>query len=241
MKYLNKDNMENQPKHKNPTILLGLDSSGISCAAGVSTDSKLQGEISINNKNIHSEKLAIFIDFILDNLKISLEYLSGMIISAGPGSFTGLRIGYSLAKGIAHQLNIPLIEVPTLDVWAYQSGEQNQPIMPVIDAYRGEIFYSIYKWEKGQFSQINDYSITTIESLKQIINQNTLITGLFSEKLKSEISETLSPFAVFSSKINSSPSIRALLDLGYQKFVRQEFSDLNSCEPFYMRKFKGVS
>ena len=85
--------MENKTEHKNQTVLLGLDSSGISCASGISTDNQLQGEISISNKNVHSEKLAIFIDFILDNLKISLEDLSGIVISAGPGSFTGLRIG----------------------------------------------------------------------------------------------------------------------------------------------------
>lgn len=233
--------MENQTRHKNPLVLLGLDSSGVSCSAGVAIDNQFQGEISITNKNVHSEKLAIFVEFILENLKITIEDLSGIVISAGPGSFTGLRIGYSLAKGVAHQSNIPIIEVPTLDVWAYQAGKQNLTIMPVIDAYRGEIFYSIYEWEKGQFKRTGDYSISSIINLNRIIKQNTLITGAFSESLKLEIAETLSPFAVFTSEVNSSPSIRALMDLGHQKFVQKKFSDLNSCEPFYMRKFKGVS
>jgi tRNA threonylcarbamoyladenosine biosynthesis protein TsaB len=233
--------MERSDKNKNKTILLGVESSGITCGAGISINNQLRDEKVVNGKNIHSEKLAIFVNTILENLNLPVENLSGIVISAGPGSFTGLRIGYSLAKGIAHQLNIPIIEVPTLDVWAYQTNEQQILIMPLIDAYREEVFYSIYKWEKSEFKRTADYSISKIDNLPQIVKQKILIVGYVPEKIKSEVEKALSNYAVFPNKNNSMLSIAALLDLGYQKFKEKEFSDLNSCEPFYMRKFKGVS
>lgn len=233
--------MERSDKNKNNTVLLGVETSGITCGAGISINNELQEEKVENGKNIHSEKLAVFVNTILENLNLSVEDLSGIVISAGPGSFTGLRIGYSLAKGIAHQLKIPIIEIPTLDVWAFQISEQQVPIVALIDAYRDEVFYSIYKWEKNKFQRTTDYSISKIDNLPQIVKQKVLITGNFPEKIKSEIEKTLSTHAVFSNKNNSMLSISALLDLGYQRFMKKEFSDLNRCEPFYMRKFKGVS
>lgn len=233
--------MKNQVKTKNEIALLGIESSGITCGVGVSINGQLQGEISLSSRNIHSEKLAVFAEFILDSLKTRLEDLSGIVLSAGPGSFTGLRIGYSLAKGLAHSLNIPIVEVATLDVWAYQLGQQSLLIMPVIDAYRDEIFYSIYEWEQGEMKRQSDYSIIKIEDLRQVVKQKTIISGFLSEQLGLKIKDALSDLTIFPKMPHSTISVKALLDLGHKKFEVGEFSDLNSCEPFYMRKFKGVT
>ncbi len=231
--------MEKQTEYKNSVVLLGIESSGSTCGVGVAVENQLQGEISVKSQNIHSEKLAAFVEFILENLQITFEDLTGIVLSAGPGSFTGLRIGYSLAKGIAHPLNMPIVEVPTLDVWAHQAAEQNIPIMSAVDAYRGEVFYSIYKWDQNQFERLSDYSIIKIDELNRVVEEKTLIAGAISEKLKLNIKKTLSSLAVF--RGTSMPSIGTLLELGNQKFKRGEFSDFDNSEPFYMRKFKGVS
>lgn len=233
--------MKNQIKNKSESVLLGIESSGITCGVGVSISGQLRGEISLNSKNIHSEKLAAFTEFILDNLEMKAEDLSGIILSAGPGSFTGLRIGYSLAKGLAHSLNIPIVEIPTLDIWAHQMGKQSLPIIPVIDAYRDEIFYSIYQWEQSEMKRQTDYSVIKIANLDQIVKQKTIITGSLAEQVLSKIRKALSDLGVFPGNFHSIISIGALLELGHKKFEKGEFSDLNSCEPFYMRKFKGVA
>ena len=231
--------MKDQTQEKKSVTLLGIESSGSTCSVGVSMKNQLQGEISINGRNIHSEKLAPFVEFILENLQITFTNLDAIVLSAGPGSFTGLRIGYSLAKGIAHPLNMPIIEVPTLDVWAYQVGERNIPLMSVVDAYREEIFYSIYGWDDNQFRRQTDYSIIKIDELGQIVNEKMLINGSISDKLKSDLKKTIPSHAIFQN--SSMPSVGALLELGFKKYEQEEFSDLNSSEPFYMRKFKGVS
>jgi tRNA threonylcarbamoyladenosine biosynthesis protein TsaB len=224
---------------KQKTILLGIESSGATCGVGVSINNRLVKEISVNGRNVHSEKLPMFVQSVLEDLKIEIAHLSGIVLSAGPGSFTGLRIGYSLAKGIAHHSRIPIVEVPTLDVWAYQIGPQNSKIVAAIDAYRNEIFYSIYEWKEKRFARISDYSILNIENIAERITQPTLITGAITPTLESQITKitSLSLFRNGTSK----PSMDALLELGLQKFERGELSDLNNCEPFYMRKFKGVS
>jgi len=230
--------MTQDTNSKKKKVLLGIESSGMTCGIGISADNRLLKEISVNGKNVHSEKLAVFTESILHSVKIEVEDLSGIVLSAGPGSFTGLRIGYSLAKGIAHRSKIPIIEVSTLDVWAYQLGEQNSQIMAVIDAYRNEIFYSIYRWEQNQFRRITDYSIVRIEELDKLIAERTLITGAIPAELKAEIGK-ISSLAIFENG-TTRLSMKSLLELGHKKFVMGEFSDLNDCEPFYMRKFKGV-
>jgi tRNA threonylcarbamoyladenosine biosynthesis protein TsaB len=224
---------------KRETILLGIESSGTTCGVGVSINSRLMKEISVNGRNVHSEKLPMFVQSVLEELKIKIAHLSGIVLSAGPGSFTGLRIGYSLAKGIAHHSRIPIVEVPTLDVWAYQIGPKNSKIMAAIDAYRNEIFYSIYEWKEERFARISDYSIINIENIAERIAQPTLITGAITQTLESQIAKITS-LSLFRNGTYK-PSMDALLELGLQKFERGELSDLNNCEPFYMRKFQGVS
>ena len=111
--------------------------------------------------------------------------------------------------------------------------------MAVIDAYRNEIFYSIYEWNQRQFVRISDYSIVNIQDIAERITQPTLITGVITQAIESEISKVGS-LTVFENG-TSKPSMNALLELGYQKFQKGELSDLDNCEPFYMRRFKGVS
>lgn len=220
--------------------MLGIESSGGVCAVGVSSDSRIIGEISLNSPNIHSTKLASCVDFILHNLQVRFEELSAIALSAGPGSFTGLRIGYSFAKGIAHPLGIPIIEVPTLDAWAYQEGEQQGQTLAVIDAYRDELFYAMYERRKSRLKRATDYAIIKIDELGRRISAPTRITGSISEKIQSQISSVV-PNALFSNRMSAAPSMAALLELASDKFRRKEFSDLDDSEPFYMRKFKGVS
>lgn len=231
--------MTEQNISRNKTVLLGIESSGLTCAVGISIDDRLDKGLSVNGKNVHSEKLAVFTESLLDDLKIEIADLSGIVLSAGPGSFTGLRIGYSLAKGIAHISKIPIVEVPTLDVWAHQLGKQDFQIMAMIDAYRNEVFYSIYRWERNGFRRITDYSISRIDELDGLISERTIVTGAIPANLKSKIGQ-ISSLAVLENG-TAQLSMDSLLELGYRKFEKGEFSDLNSCEPFYMRKFKGVT
>lgn len=223
------------------TILLGIESSGVACAVGLSADNRLLLEISANIKNIHSQKLAPFVEYALQSTGLQTQDVYAIVLSAGPGSFTGLRIGYSVAKGLAHALKIPLIEVPTLDVWAYQAGEQSNPVMPVIDAHRGEIFCALYQWESGALNLARDYALVKPEDLREFLQTAIVLTGADARKLHPQLEAHLPSGSFLLHPSPASPQVWALLELGFEKFRRQQFADLNSCEPFYMRTFKGVS
>ena len=97
--------------------ILGIESSGMVSGACISLEDELVAQSILKVKNIHSRQLALLVEQLMDHLHLQYSDLAAVAVSAGPGSFTGLRIGYSLAKGIAHALNIPIIEVPTLDIW----------------------------------------------------------------------------------------------------------------------------
>jgi tRNA threonylcarbamoyladenosine biosynthesis protein TsaB len=220
-----------------PAILLGLESSGLTCAVGLSKDHQLLAEISANVRNIHSQKLAPFVEEVLEIAGLKATDISAIVLSAGPGSFTGLRIGYSLAKGLAHGLKIPLVEIPTLEVLAFQAGAQTLPIMPVIDAHRGEIFCAIYRWKNGKMETEQEAALLSPAELPGNLKNNVLLTGADAESLFPQ----LQPFLPGDSRLLQPaprfPQMWALLELGFQKFRQQQFSDPNSCEPFYLRDF----
>jgi len=227
---------------KENITLLGIESSGATCAIGISIGSKLIFEISETGRYIHSEKLAPFVKQSLEKTSLTITDLDGVVISAGPGSFTGLRIGFSLAKGITHALNIPIIEIPTLDVIAHKFTERNEiHVLPVIDARRGEIFYALYLNNNHQIKRITDYQLIKVHLLSKIIKNDTLVFGDIHEELKSEIKKNIPQFAHFPDSKSVNHSMLSLHNLGFNKFIEKKYSDLQNCEPFYMRKFKGVS
>jgi len=223
-----------------PVHLLGIESSGLACAAGISRDNEVLAKISANIKNIHSRKLLPFVEDVLGMSRLRAEDLSAVVLSAGPGSFTGLRIGYSVAKGLAHALGIPIIETPTLDVWAYQAGRQANPVMPVIDAHRGEIFCAVYRWRQEEFERERDYTLISPENLAEFLPGAVLLAGADARKLFPQLEKFLPQGSGVLHPSPGWPQMWALLELGFHKFTEGQFSHLDSCEPLYLRAFKGA-
>ena len=223
-----------------PVLLLGLETSGWTCSVGLSRDNRLQMEIATHLKHIHSTHLAPFVERVLKTLRVSPAHLSALVVSAGPGSFTGLRIGYSLAKGLAHTLQIPLIEVPTLDVWAFQTGPQSHPIFPVIDAHREEVFTAEYQYREN-FQRISDYQLLSLEAFcETVIKKSGVVTGQDVQRFEGIFREQCPRNSHIFRPNPPHPAQWALLDLGYQKYLKKDFALLESAEPMYMRAFKGV-
>jgi tRNA threonylcarbamoyladenosine biosynthesis protein TsaB len=225
---------------KQEIILLGLETSGLTSGVYLSRDNQMLGEMALNIRNIHSRGVALFVDQLIKLTDLSLKQISAVVVSAGPGSFTGLRIGYSIAKGLAHALQKPVIEVPTLDVWAYQQGQIRFPVFSFIDAHRQEIFHAFYRWEGKELKRITDYQITAVESLPDLVHEKTILVGPDTDRFCRQLQDLLGDLAVFAYPIQLQLQGWALLQLGYQKFITGKFSDLNSCEPLYLRPFKGI-
>ena len=115
--------------------ILCIETATTNCSVALSVDGKVIAlKEDYNNKYSHAERLHIYIEEILQKNNISKEQLDAIAVSKGPGSYTGLRIGVSAAKGLCFALDIPLISIPTLDALAYQVKEKNGAIVSMLDA-----------------------------------------------------------------------------------------------------------
>lgn len=152
--------------------ILGIDSSGLVASAAVTVDDLLVSEFTVNNKQTHSQTLLPMIDRVVAMSGISLEELDGIAVSAGPGSFTGLRIGSSTAKGMALALGKPIIPVPTLEGLAYRLAYADGVVCPLMDARRNQVYTGIYRFgESGALECIMQQAAVELSEVIQRINE----------------------------------------------------------------------
>lgn len=130
--------------------ILGLDSSGLVASAAIVEDDILLAEYTTNYKKTHSQTLLPMLDEIRNMIDLDMESIDAIAIAAGPGSFTGLRIGAATAKGLGLALDKPLVEVPTLEGLAYNLCGTAQLVCPLMDARRNQVYTGIYEFIKEQ-------------------------------------------------------------------------------------------
>lgn len=130
--------------------ILAIDSSGLVASVAIVSDDILVAEFTINNKQTHSQTLLPMLDQAVKMAGVSLEEIDAVAVAAGPGSFTGLRIGASTVKGIGLALDKPIVPVPTLDGLAYQLPEAAGIICPIMDARRNQVYTAIYRMQEDQ-------------------------------------------------------------------------------------------
>lgn len=160
--------------------ILALDTSGLVCSVAVMEDDRLLSEFSIQHKITHSELLLPMMDEIRNRISLDLDTVDAVAVSAGPGSFTGLRIGCATAKGLCLAMNKPLIAVPTLDAMAYQFYGNDSIICPMMDARRSQVYTGIYTFVPGKE---DEKQFETTFSMKIIKEQAAMAVEDIAEKL----------------------------------------------------------
>ena len=137
-------------------IVLGIDTTGLKCSAGIAKDGKSFGEISENTPQEHSERIVPIIEKLLKRKKLALKDINGIAISVGPGSYTGLRVGVASAKTLAQLLKIPIVSVSTLDAIALNTVQSTgyrvqgkiglfPHICVIMDARKQQVYSALYK------------------------------------------------------------------------------------------------
>lgn len=133
--------------------ILAIDSSGMTASVAITEDDKLTAEYTVDYKKTHSQTLLPMLDEVKKMTELDLSSLDAIAVAAGPGSFTGLRIGSATAKGLAEALNKPIIEVPTLDAMAYNVFGCEDVICPMLDARRGQVYTGFYTFQREETSK----------------------------------------------------------------------------------------
>ena len=133
--------------------ILALDSSGLVASAAIVEDDVLIAEYTTDYKKTHSQTLLPMLDEIRQMIDLDLHTIDAIAISAGPGSFTGLRIGAATAKGLGLALNLPLVEVPTLEGLAFNLWGTDKLVCPIMDARRNQVYTGIYEFCREEISE----------------------------------------------------------------------------------------
>ncbi len=212
--------------------ILNIETATKNCSVSVAANGKTVAMRELAEAGYsHAEKLHIFIEEVLLEASIERVQLSAVAVSQGPGSYTGLRIGVSSAKGLCYALGIPLIATDTLKSLAMKVDISEGLIVPMIDAKRMEVYSAIFNADKTLKRGVLAEIITS-ESFSDI-DEKIYIVGDCSEKCKTMLTDDKFHF------INSIiyPSAEQMSAMSFQKFIAQDFEDVAYFEPFYLKDF----
>ena len=215
---------------------LAIDTSTDMASLALVQDSQVLAELTWRCQQNHSVELLPRLADLLSRSKSGLQSISCVIVAKGPGSFNGLRVGVSTAKGLAFSLGIPIIGISTLEVEAYQHAETNLPICPIFNAGRGEIATAIYQMKDNEWRQIASEHITTVASLCSQITTKTLFCGEFVASLAGELRKQLKRKAIISSSPARLRRASFLAELGQQRLEAGNYDNPATLHPLYLRR-----
>jgi tRNA threonylcarbamoyl adenosine modification protein YeaZ len=219
-------------------IVLSIDSATESASCAILDNEKLLGEVSLNNKKQHSVVLMPLVDSLLKNLQLTIKDIDGFVISKGPGSFTGLRIGMSMVKGLSQGSNKPFASVSSLDALAYNMSYTGGIICPILDALRDNVYTALYSFENGILVKNTDYMALHIDELIELLkDHNKPVTfigdavNMFGSKLQESLQEVS-----FAPKHLNLARASSLGELGLKLLEEGIYDDLYTSAPIYLRK-----
>lgn len=217
------------------SYLLCIETSTTNCSVALSLKGKIIALKEDNNKNYsHAESLHVFIEALLASVKVTLQQINAIVVSKGPGSYTGLRIGVSAAKGLCYALDIPLITINTLESLAHQTTSSTTPsfIVPMLDARRMEVYTATFDNNYNCLDTTNAKILEETSFINLLDKQKTVFIGNGVTKFKEICTHKNAIFIE-----EALPSAKQLGKLGYQKFQNNDFDDVAYFEPYYLKDF----
>ncbi len=216
-------------------ILLNIETSTRNCSVSVTRGDQLIAEKSVlSEKYLHSEILTNLISNLFNDIDLELNDLDAVSVGMGPGSYTGLRIGVSTAKGLCYALEIPLISVSSLKSMSLMISKRYNIydlFCPMIDARRMEVYSAFYNSENKIIRDVRA-DIITDGIYKIFLKQKVLFFGDGSLKCKEIINSENAYFLD-----NIFPNSCSMIEISYSKYVNSQFEDLAYFEPFYLKDF----
>ena len=214
------------------SYILCLETSSTNCSVSISNENKIIYTKESDGEGYkHSEFLHSFIEDSMVNSKLEYEQLMAVSVGIGPGSFTGLRIGLSSAKGICYSKDIPLITVNSLEILAHKYKTIDDEILvPMYDARRMEVYFSIFD-NNHKLLKSPTSRILSDDFFQDFPDKKKVIFGNGAEKCKSFFNSNEIKY-IFEI---SNPSSKEMGHISYTKFLKKDYADLAYCEPFYLK------
>lgn len=217
-------------------ILLHIETATDVCSVALTQGTEVLGVKESADGNSHSKNLLPFIDSVLKETNHVQQDIQGVVVSIGPGSYTGLRIGVSTAKGMAYSLGIPVITVSTLESIAQgakqQAGACECDIVPMIDARRMEVFAARYDNDMNLMDEVTAVIVDEIAYSELLQKKEVLFCGNGMPKCKELLSQF--PNARFA---DFTLSAQYMLPAALKKWEAKDFADTAYFEPFYLKEY----
>lgn len=217
-------------------MLLAIDTSTNTASLALVQDSQVLAELTWHCGQNHTIELLPQLVHLLNQTKLSLQSLNGVIVARGPGSFNGLRVGISTAKGLAFSLGIPIVGISTLEVEAYQHAETGLPICPIFNAGRGEIATAMYQKKYNKWLRLATEHITTVDALCVQITTKTIFCGEFIPSVATQLREQLKQRAIIPPPATRLRRAGFLAELGQQQLAAGNYDNPATLQPLYLRR-----
>lgn len=223
--------------------ILGLDSSGLVASVAIVEDDVLLAEYTTDYKKTHSQTLLPMLEELRDMIELDLDSLDAIAIAAGPGSFTGLRIGAATAKGLGLALQKPLVEVPTLEGLAYNLWGTSALVCPLMDARRNQVYTGIYEFlREGTAYRLqtveNQCVINIAEILAKLnaLGREVIFLGDGVPVYRKEIEEQMRVPHTYAPAGNNRQRAACIAALGAVYFAQGRTVSAAEHQPEYLRK-----
>ncbi len=214
--------------------ILCIETSSTNCSVAIYNKNTLVSLKEDNNKGYsHAESLHLFINEVLESAKIKIDDLDAIAVSKGPGSYTGLRIGVSSAKGLCYASNTPLISINTLESLARQLVISEGKIIPMLDARRMEVYTNVLDSNYKIIEETQALILDEKSFQQHLTSSKSYLIGSGVSKFKPLIQHEAVEFIE-----DAIPSAKELGLIAYEKFLRNEFENVAYFEPFYLKDFQ---
>ncbi|MDC3030141.1 tRNA (adenosine(37)-N6)-threonylcarbamoyltransferase complex dimerization subunit type 1 TsaB [Flavobacteriales bacterium] len=214
-------------------LIVCIETATKSCSVALSKDGHLVAvKEEVSEQYSHSEQLTVFIEQLLQKERLNVSDLDAIAVSSGPGSYTGLRIGVSTAKGLCYASDVPLIAVSTLSAMAQAMKDKyhETQLCPMLDARRMEVYCALYS--KSHASPVVAKIIDQDSFAEELAQGPLLFFGDGADKCQDMLTHTNAHF-----ELGVYPSATNMIPLAQDKFQNQDFEDVAYFEPFYLKDF----
>ncbi|WP_242092668.1 tRNA (adenosine(37)-N6)-threonylcarbamoyltransferase complex dimerization subunit type 1 TsaB [Aestuariivivens sediminicola] len=216
--------------------ILSIETATTNCSVALSENGKtIVLKEDYNEGYSHGERLHVYIEAVLKESGLKKDELHAIAISKGPGSYTGLRIGVSAAKGLCYALDIPLISVPTLEALACQVDPSNGVIVPMLDARRQEVYAAVFDVRHNQIRETQAQILDAVAFRDYLERDKVSFIGNGVEKTKALIHHSNAVFIE-----GRLPSANTMGRLAYDKYKKGDHEDVAYFEPYYLKDFVAI-
>ncbi|MGB0879876.1 MAG: tRNA (adenosine(37)-N6)-threonylcarbamoyltransferase complex dimerization subunit type 1 TsaB [Polaribacter sp.] len=214
-------------------IILNIETATKNCSVSIAKNGKILFLKELNDiQYSHAEKLHPFIVEVLEKSNLSPKQINAVAVSKGPGSYTGLRIGVSAAKGICFAMDVPLISIDTLMSLAHAISIEKGLVIPMLDARRMEVYAAIFDENHQQIRKTKAEIIDTTSFAEALKNQKVYFLGDGAQKCKEIITHKNAVFVD-----DKFPSAKEMAILSYDKYKKSDIENVAYFEPFYLKDF----